>query len=86
MFYEADEIENVMEVILTCVDDEEYVYWVKLQDKPEGEDEYDWAIERARSYHKKLKLPECPFDTEDENFSVAMEPFSREEDEFTWVN
>jgi len=86
VFYEADEIENVMEVILTCVDDEEYVYWVKLDEKPEGEDEYDWAIERARAYHLKLKLPECPADTEEESYSVALEPFSREHDEFTWVD
>lgn len=86
MFYEADEVENVMEVILTCEDDNEYVYWVKLEAKPEDEDEYDWAIERARAHHLKLKLPECLFDTEDETFSVALEPFSREDSEFTWVD
>jgi len=86
MFIDADEVAGgVMEVILNCVDGEEYVYWVALENKPEDEDEYDWSISQARSFHVKQALPECPEDNEDESFSEALEPFSRDESEFSWV-
>lgn len=77
--------ENTLEVILTCDDGREYVYWVDLTDLPSGEEEYDWAIEKARGFHKRMNLPVCPQDSEDENYGSAHEPFPRKEGEFTWV-
>lgn len=71
--------DETMEVIITSDDGDEHVYWVDISKKPEGEDEYDWSIAIARAYHEKHVGTEIEEDW-------AAEPFSREADEFTWVN
>lgn len=86
MFYEQDDIsENTMEVILNCVDGQEYIYWVSLADMPSEEDEYDWSIQQARAFHSKIDRPICPEDTEDDCYAEALEPFPRDEQEFMWI-
>lgn len=81
-FWDADEVEGkYMEVLLNADDGEEYVYWVSLEKKPDDEDEYDWALDVAIEFHNEKDLPSAnPEDSE------AMEPFSRQESEFTFIN
>lgn len=81
-YWESDEVEGkYMEVIVNGADEEEYIYWVALSNKPIEDDEYDWAIEVAVDFHNKKGLPQAEIDE-----SEAMEPFSRDESEFTFIN
>ena len=63
----------------------EYIYWVCLSHLPDGEDEYDWCISKAKEFHKLQGLPVIPDDAEDfedldaEPNAVAYAPFSRAE-------
>ena len=86
MFIAEEDIpKETMEVILTCVDGQEYVYWVSVKNLPNDYDEYDWSIEQARTFHSKRRLPECPEDTDQDCYAEALEPFPRNEHEFTWI-
>ena len=81
-FYDSSDVEGrYMEVIITSEDGDEFVYWVNIESMPEGEDEYDWPIEKALAKHNASGLPKAT-----ENDAEASEPFSREEDEFTFVD
>ncbi len=81
----------VLEVCLTDASGQEYIYWVKLKDLPQDEDEYDWAISISRAFHVEQGLPPIPEDawSDDEDLmesAFASEPFEREAGEYTWVN
>ena len=81
-FWDSDEVDGkYMEVLISGEDGEEYVYWVSLDKLPDDEDEYDWAIGVAVDFHNKKGLPKADVDD-----SEAMEPFSRNESEFTFIN
>ncbi len=87
MFIEEEDIpEGTLEVILTCVDYQEFIYWVSLANCPSDEDNYDWAVAQARLFHSKQGLPLCPEDTEEDVYAEALEPFPRNEQEFTRIN
>ena len=47
---------------------------------PEGEDEYDWSIKVATTYHNNLDIGEVSKDN-----AEANEPSSRNESEFTFI-
>lgn len=47
---------------------------------PKGEDEYDWSIKVATTYHNSLDIGEVSEDN-----AEANEPFSRNESEFTFI-
>lgn len=81
-FWDSDEINGqYMEVILTDEDGDEHIYWVNLENKQDDEDEYDWPINVSIAFHNN----KCGVNlTEDD--AEAMEPFSRNETEFTFIN
>ena len=57
-FYEADDvIDEYLEVTLEDKDFNEYHYWVKISDIPEGACDIDWPIEHAKKYHSSQELP-----------------------------
>jgi len=78
---------GALEVSIRDANGDEYIYWVRLDSKPNDVDEYDWAIEIASSFHKKTigTSPAEPEDDDDLPIS-ACEPFSRNDDEFVWAN
>ena len=79
--WEPEEINGkYMEVIITQEDGEECVYWVNLEKLNDDEDEYDWSIAKAVQHHNSLVLGVF---SEDDVF--AMEPFTRNESEFTFI-
>lgn len=80
-FWDSDESEGkYMEVLVNDEEGGEFIYWVDLAAKSEDEDEYDWAIELAVAFHNNKELPPASIDD-----AEAMEPFSRNESEFTFV-
>ena len=91
-FYEADDvIDEYLEVTLEDKDFNEYHYWVKISDIPEGACDIDWPIEQAKKYHSSQELPEVPetnlirFTLQMIKFMLMADPFSRYEDEFTFI-
>ena len=82
---DGSETEGVMEVSITDVDGLEHIYWVDLSKLPEDEDEYDWSIEISKLFHAKTKGTAIEENDDEENI-FASEPFTRSEEEFTWVN
>lgn len=81
-YWDSDEVEGkFIEVILISKDGDEMIYWVSLTKLSEDEDEYDWAIEVALKYHNL----NSSFQVSEED-AEAMEPFSRYESEFTFIN
>ena len=88
-FYDGSEVEGrYVEVALRDGGGEEYIYWVAMETLPEGCDEIDWAIDRAKNAHLAKGLPEIPEDPDDfeeEPYATAYAPFSRYESEMTVV-
>jgi|TARA_B110000259_G_scaffold182733_1_gene226803 hypothetical protein len=81
-FWDREEVEGrYMEVILSDEDGEEFIYWVDLKKNQEDEDEYDWSIDVAVAFHNKQNKVSLK-----EDHAVALEPFSRNESEFTFVD
>lgn len=79
-FWDSEEVEGkYLEVIIDNGDDE-IVYWVSLANLPHGEDEYDWAVQKAHDSYNKLGLIAVDLDDIE-----ACEPFSRNESEFTFI-
>ena len=70
-----------MEVIIGSNDGNEFIYWVNLINKHKGENEYDWAINVALNFHNKQYRTNLK-----ETHAEAGEPFSRNENEFTFIN
>lgn len=80
-FYESEEVEGkYMEVIIDNGAGEEAVYWVSLAQKPDDDDEFDWSINQAVSFHNSTTGQSI---SEDE--AEALEPFSRHASEFTFI-
>jgi hypothetical protein len=80
-FWDADEVEGkYMEVLITNEGGEEHIYWVNLAPMPDDEDEHDWSIAAAIAHHNSLGI-----DAVSEDNAVAMEPFSRNESEFSFI-
>ena len=52
----------------------------EIEVMPEGEDEYDWSIKVATTYHNNLDIGEVSKDN-----AEANEPSSRNESEFTFI-
>jgi len=83
---DADEVAKPMlEVSLRDVEGDEYIYWVKTHRLPNGEDEVDWAIEQAKSYHAEHVGTEPAEEDEDDLPVTAYEPFDRSPDEYTLI-
>lgn len=79
-FYDADEyIEKYIEVIISDDEGEEHIYWVSLE-SVEADDE-DAIFKKALSAHINRGFPEV-----DISYAEFLEPFSRDESEFTFVN
>ena len=80
-FWDSDEADGqYMEVIITSDSGDEHIYWVNMKNMPAEEDEYDWSIAKALVFHNNQH--KCSLSAED---AEALEPFSRNEDEFTFV-
>jgi hypothetical protein len=69
-----------MEVLVNDEEGDEFIYWVALAGKPKDEDEYDLSIELAIAFHNNKDLSPASIVN-----AEAMEPFSRNESEFTFV-
>jgi hypothetical protein len=81
-FWDSEDAEGkYIEVLVNTTNGEEYIYWVAINKIPEGADEYDWATEAAVTFHNNNGLSMAEVDD-----AEAMEPFSREEAEFTFIN
>jgi len=76
----------LMEVCLRDVEGDEHIYWVEMGDLPDGEDEVDWAIEKARTYHTEHVGTEPAEDDEDDLPVTAYEPFDRSAEEYTLIS
>lgn len=76
---DSEDQQETMEVIITDVVGDEFIYWIDLTEMPEDEDEYDWSIDLARAYH----LEHVGSEIDDE---FASEPFTREPSEYILVN
>ena len=80
-FWDSEEVDgHYMEVVVTADSGDEYIYWVSQKNRPEEDDEYDWSIDRALALHNKEYG--CTLTSED---AEALEPFSRYQSEFTFV-
>jgi hypothetical protein len=86
----TDENENdVMEVELTDVKGEIYIYWLKKVDLPDPNDT-DAAIELALDFHIETigtEIPEDDYSDEDDPilYRIAYDAFTRNEHEYVWV-
>jgi len=81
-YWDAGDVEGkYMEVLITNLEEVEFVYWVNLAELPEDEDEYDWSIKIAVSHHNSLGIDEVS-----EDDAEACEPFSRDASEFVFIN
>jgi hypothetical protein len=77
---------GVIEVTVRDVNQDEFIYWVKLDGKPECEDEYDWAINKAVNFHIQTVATKIAAPEDENDIPVlAYEPFTRYEGEFVWV-
>lgn len=84
-FYDADDFaESHLEVSIQ-LDVLEKIYWVLLENCPEDEDTYDWAIEKAVDYFLKNDYSGKSEKASVLEFAEAYEPFSRSESEFTFL-
>ena len=80
-FWDSEEVENdYMEVIVSSDSGDEHIYWVSIKNKPEDEDEYDWSIDKAVEFHNREQKSSLSADD-----AEALEPFSRNESEFTFI-
>ena len=61
---------NHLEVSVT-VRGRDFFYLIDLTDLPQGEDEYDWAIDQAIANHNRLGLPRATAEK-----ALAYEPFT----------
>lgn len=77
---------GVCEVIVTDVNNDEYVYWVKNEDLDNQDDVEDESIAAAVAFHKSTVGSEVAIDENDVEQAYACEPFSRLPGEFTWVD
>jgi hypothetical protein len=85
---DENEIE-VMEVELTDIKGNIYVYWLKKKDLPYPDDT-DSAIELALDFHVETigtEIPEDDYSNEDDPilYRIAYDAFTRNENEYTWV-
>lgn len=78
--------DGVCEVVITDVNDNEYVYWVKIDDLDNQDDVEDEAIAAAVAFHKVTVGSEVAIDEDDVEQAYACEPFSRLPKEFKWVD
>jgi hypothetical protein len=76
---------SVLEVNIRDEKNDEHIYWVSLESKPESEDEIDWAISRALKYHAEHVGTKPAEESEDDLPVTAYEPFDRNSDEYTFV-
>jgi hypothetical protein len=77
---------GAIEVALRDEEGDEFIYWVKLDSLPIGEDEIDWAINEATNFHIKNHGTNPATSLNDNDLPVsAYEPFSRQANEFVWV-
>lgn len=77
---------GAIEVALRDEEGDEFIYWVKLDSMPIGDDEIDWAINEATNFHIKNHGTNPATSLNDSDLPIsAYEPFSRQADEFVWV-
>ena len=81
-FWNSDNVRGkYIEVIISDENDNEFIYLVNLKKKHEDKNEYDWSIDVALSFHNKQNKTSLT-----ENDVTAIDPFSRYESEFTFVD
>ena len=77
---------QAIEVSLRDVNGSDFIYWVRLESRPQGVDKYDWAIQRAVEFHiKQSGTQPANQNATDECPVSAADPFTRYEGEFVWV-
>jgi hypothetical protein len=80
---------EVMEVELTDINGDVYIYWLKKGDLPYSDDT-DGAIGLALDFHIRTigtEIPEDDYSDEDDPilYRIAYDAFTRNEDEYIWV-
>lgn len=81
---------NIIEVLITDINEDEHIYWVEM---PEDDMDEDNAIERALAFHATTDRPEpirTPEEEDPEDFTLipaamAYEPFDLDVGEYTLV-